>query len=258
METLIYSIAIVSGLGIILGLALALADKYISVPGNEKEEKILACLSGANCGSCGFAGCAAMAKALASGQADMSRCPVASAEARERIASLLGTDAAAVVPKAAVIACAGGIRCTERGEYDGLKDCRAAAAGSVKGCAYGCIGLMSCAAACPEHAITLSDSGVPEVNREKCTACGKCAAACPRKLIHIIPVHTKVVLRCSTQQKGKNVREVCSVGCIGCGLCAKVCSQNAVTMQNGHPVVDNALCAGCGKCKERCPQHCLF
>ena len=60
MTVFIASVCIVAGLGLILGLALALADKYIAVPMDEKQEQILSLLSGANCGSCGFAGCGAM------------------------------------------------------------------------------------------------------------------------------------------------------------------------------------------------------
>ena len=64
MTIFIASICIVAGLGLILGLALALADKYIAVPLDEKQEQILNLLPGANCGSCGLAGCGAMSKAL--------------------------------------------------------------------------------------------------------------------------------------------------------------------------------------------------
>ena len=51
MTVFIASVCIVAGLGLILGLALALADKYIAVPMDEKQEQILSLLSGANCGS---------------------------------------------------------------------------------------------------------------------------------------------------------------------------------------------------------------
>jgi pyruvate formate lyase activating enzyme len=40
--------------------------------------------------------------------------------------------------------------------------------------------------------------------------------------------------------------------CIGCGACADSCSQNAIRMENGHPVTDWELCDNCGVCVERC------
>ncbi|UKI20100.1 MAG: hypothetical protein L6V89_02660 [Oscillospiraceae bacterium] len=78
------SVGVVAGLGLLLGLALALADKYISVPEDERVSKVQALLPGANCGSCGRAGCAAMAKALCSGEAVLTECPVMNGESRER------------------------------------------------------------------------------------------------------------------------------------------------------------------------------
>lgn len=115
MTVFIASVCIVAGLGLILGLALALADKYIAVPMDEKQEQILSLLSGANCGSCGFAGCGAMAKALAEGKASISQCPVASQDNRNKIAELLGVEAEALSPTAAFVGCQGGRRCVEQG-----------------------------------------------------------------------------------------------------------------------------------------------
>ena len=89
MEALLISVGVVAGLGLLLGLALALADKYISVPEDERVSKVQALLPGANCGSCGRAGCAAMAKALCSGEAVLTECPVMNGESREKVARLL-------------------------------------------------------------------------------------------------------------------------------------------------------------------------
>ena len=258
MDTLIYSVAIVTGLGLILGLVLALADKYISVPKDEKEEKILAQLSGANCGSCGYAGCGAMAKALAEGRASINSCPVASQEARQIIAQITGNNDNAYQPKAAVVACNGGIRCVDSAAYDGLSDCRAAAVSGSKGCKFGCLGMMTCAGVCPENAIIKNPNGVAQVITKKCISCGKCVKACPRSLISLQPITRKVTLACNTLHKGKAVKEVCTVGCIGCGLCAKVCPEHAITMENNKPLINNELCSGCGCCKDKCPQHSLL
>lgn len=41
--------------------------------------------------------------------------------------------------------------------------------------------------------------------------------------------------------------------CTGCGCCAKVCPSEAITMQNGKPVLDKSVCTLCGKCVNFCP-----
>lgn len=257
MTVFIASVCIVAGLGLILGLALALADKYIAVPMDKKQEEILSLLSGANCGSCGFAGCGAMAKALSEGRADISQCPVASQESRNRIAEILGVEAKAVFPTAAFIGCHGGKRCEDRADYQGLADCRAAAADGKKGCPYGCVGLLSCAKVCPSQAISLNEHGVPEVDKAKCISCGLCVKECPHGLISILPLNTRVYVPCSAREMGRRVKDVCTAGCVGCGLCAKVCEQGAITIINHLPVIDNDKCIGCFKCVERCPQKAL-
>ena len=257
MTVFIASVCIVAGLGLILGLALALADKYIAVPMDEKQEKILSLLSGANCGSCGFAGCGAMAKALAEGKASISQCPVASQDNRNKIAELLGVEAEALSPTAAFVGCQGGRRCVDRADYTGLIDCRAAAAEGKKGCPYGCVGLLSCQRVCPMGAISLNEHGVPEIDKSKCVSCGLCVKECPHGLISIKPLNTRVYVACHAKEMGRKVKDVCSVGCVSCGLCAKVCEQHAITLIDHLPVIDNEKCIGCGKCVVRCPQKSL-
>ena len=257
MTIFIASICIVAGLGLILGLALALADKYIAVPLDEKQEQILNLLPGANCGSCGLAGCGAMPKALSVGEASLSQCPVVNQESRNKLAGILGVEAETVMPTAAFVGCQGGKRCLDRADYTGLTDCRAAAADGKKGCPYGCVGLLSCVRVCPSGAISLNEHGVPEIDKSKCISCGLCVKECPHGLISIKPLNTKVYVSCSARETGKKVKDVCAVGCIGCGLCAKVCEQGAITMTNHLPVIDNNKCIGCLKCVERCPQKTL-
>lgn len=41
--------------------------------------------------------------------------------------------------------------------------------------------------------------------------------------------------------------------CTSCGCCAKVCPSEAITMQNGKPVLDKSVCTLCGKCVNFCP-----
>ena len=66
MNEILLPILLVAGIGLVLGLGLAIASKVMAVPVDEKEEKITEVLPGANCGACGFSGCAGYAAALSS------------------------------------------------------------------------------------------------------------------------------------------------------------------------------------------------
>ena len=93
MSGVILAALIVGGTGLILGLFLGLADKKFKVEVDEKEALIRAELPGNNCGGCGYAGCDAVAKAIAEGEADVDVCPVGGAEAAAKIASIMGKEA---------------------------------------------------------------------------------------------------------------------------------------------------------------------
>ena len=54
---MLQGILVVSGVGLAAGVLLVIASKFMFVPVDETAEKIRACLPGANCGACGFAGC---------------------------------------------------------------------------------------------------------------------------------------------------------------------------------------------------------
>lgn len=58
------AVAILAGLGLILGLGLAIAAKVLYVKVDTRVEDITAILPNANCGACGFPGCAGYAEAI--------------------------------------------------------------------------------------------------------------------------------------------------------------------------------------------------
>ena len=94
-------------LGALMGGLLAVAAKVFKVEKDEKAEKIGELLPGANCGGCGYTGCAALAEAIAKGEAKVSSCSVASPEAIASIAEIMGVEAGESVPMCAHITCAG-------------------------------------------------------------------------------------------------------------------------------------------------------
>jgi pyruvate formate lyase activating enzyme len=50
-----------------------------------------------------------------------------------------------------------------------------------------CIGCRTCVEVCPEKALCLTDQGL-EIDRQRCTRCGRCAAECPSTAIEQIGV----------------------------------------------------------------------
>lgn len=248
--------ALVGGLGIIIGLLLGVASEKFKVEVNEKEIAVRELLPGNNCGGCGFAGCDALAKAIAEGTADVAACPVGGSAVAEQIAGVMGVDSVAKQRMTAFVKCAGTCdKSAVKYNYFGISDCSKAfiAPGhGSKACSYGCMGLGSCVAACPFDAIHIAN-GVAAVDKEACKACGRCVAACPNHLIELVPYSAEHLVRCNSKDKGKTVKESCSAGCIGCSLCAKNCEAGAITVENNLARIDYSLCTGCGKCKEKCP-----
>lgn len=259
MNEILLAVIIVTAIGLIAGIGLAVASIVMAVPKDEKAEAVEAVLPGANCGACGFSGCAGYAQALAKGEAKAGLCSPGGAEAAAAVAEILGTGAVTVERKTALVHCMGTYdNTTDKMEYQGQKSCAAAAQlfGGVGSCPYGCMGLGDCAAVCEYHAITVCN-GVASIDPEKCRGCSKCVTACPKHLISFVPLKAQAVVRCSNCDKGADTRKVCKTGCIGCMKCVKSCEAGAVKVENFHASVDPSLCTGCGKCAEVCPQHCI-
>lgn len=254
---IIWPVAALGGLGLVLGLGLAVASKLLVVNIDPNIEKIRELLPGANCGGCGFPGCDGFAKALASSEAEISSCCPLSSENFKAIAQILGVDSKPGEKMVARILCRGcADNCTSQYDYFGVSDCRAAAmlAGGPSACEYGCVGLLSCADACTFNAIYKDEKGIVQVNEDKCTGCNQCVEVCPKNSIVLMPKSSGVYVSCHTANKGKAVATVCKAGCIGCSLCAKKCPEGAITMVNNLPVIDYDKCTGCGICAEVCPK----
>ena len=65
---LLYAVLVLGLLGAVFGLVLAIASKLFEVKKNPLLEPISNVLPGANCGGCGYAGCAAFAQAVIDGE----------------------------------------------------------------------------------------------------------------------------------------------------------------------------------------------
>lgn len=162
MHLIIIAVVIVSVIGLIAGLGLAVASKVMAVPVDEKAEEIQAALPGANCGACGFSGCSGYAAALSQGKTtDTGRCMPGGAEVSKAIAKITGLAAGDVVPMTAVVLCQGNIHNTDtKLNYVGVKSCKMATQlfGGPKECVYGCIGFGDCVEVCPYDAIHICEA----------------------------------------------------------------------------------------------------
>lgn len=258
MNPILLAVLLVAGIGLIAGAGLAVASVLMAVPRDEKAEQIQEILPGANCGACGFSGCAGYAAAISKGEAALNLCAPGGNTVATEIAALLGTESAAVQKKAAVVHCMGTCaHTTDRMNYVGIQSCAAAVQlfGGAGSCKYGCLGFGDCAEVCDLQAISICD-GIAHVNDALCGACGKCAKVCPKQLITMVPDPSAVV-RCANRDKGAVTRKACTAGCIGCMKCQKACEAGAITVTQNLATVDPAKCTGCGKCVSVCPQHCI-
>lgn len=258
MSTVVTATVGMVGLSGLLGALLyAMAKRTSGGDSDEQVELLSNLLPGNNCGACGFAGCGAMAEALAKGEAMPQACPVASLAQLDELSKALGlSNGVQKTRKVARVRCGGTHAISpRRADYEGVLDCRAAdlAGKGAAGCIFGCLGLGSCARACPFGAITMGDDGLPKVNEWLCTGCALCEAACPRGVIAVLDASQEVYVRCVSTAPGKTVRSVCEVGCIGCGICARVCEEGAIEMIGTLAHVNPELCTACGKCVEKCP-----
>ncbi len=254
LNIILNAIFVLFVLGAAFGIGLAVASRKLTVESDPRIDEVEGLLPGANCGGCGYPGCRGLAEAIVSGAAPVTACPVT--KDYTPLAQVMGEESTETARKIAKVRCAGGHQeAQDRFIYLGVEDCGAAQnlSGGAKACTYGCLGLGTCAKACPFQAITMSANGLPVVNEEKCTGCGICVKTCPRQIITLWPVDKRVTVLCMNTEKGAAVRPVCKVGCIGCRICAKNCPSDAIPIENNLARIDPELCTNCEICVEKCP-----
>jgi len=203
------------GLGIVIGIVLAAASKIFYVYVDPMILDVEAALPGANCGGCGFAGCSANAEAIVSGKSSPNSCVAAGAEVAEAIAAILGVSVEAKEPDIALPDCTYGVKdAATKFIYDGVNDCRAAVliSGGMKVCSIGCLGLGTCARACPFGAISMGPKGLPVVNEAKCTGCGTCERVCPKNIIKLSSVTRRILLEYTRNDCTTPCQRACPAG----------------------------------------------
>ncbi len=258
---MIYTIATLSVLGILAAMILYFVARKFRVEEDPRIDDVEKMLPGANCGGCGYAGCRAFAGETVA-QDDISAifCPVGGAGIMKEVAAFLGKEAPEREPHLAVVRCGGS--CGKRpllNRYDGASSCAVEAAlyGGETGCSFGCLGKGDCVVSCCFDALAMNPAtGLPEVDQEKCTACGACVKACPKLIIELRrkgPKNMRVYVSCVNKDKGAVARKSCEAACIACGKCVKACAFEAVAVENNLAYIDPAKCKLCRKCVAECP-----
>lgn len=261
MNVIVISLIVLGGIGCLSAVILYVVAQKFKVDEDPRIDQVEAALPGANCGGCGKAGCRNFAESCVKADSlDGLLCPVGGAAVMSQIGTILGMEVSATDPKVAVVRCNGS--CANRPrttQYDGVKSCRIMAnlyAGET-GCRFGCLGCGDCVAACQFGAIKMNpETGLPEVDDDKCTACGACAKACPKGIIELRkkgPKSRRLFVACMNKDKGGVARKACSAACIGCGKCTKVCQFEAITVENNLAYIDYTKCRLCRKCAAECP-----
>jgi electron transport complex protein RnfB len=254
------AIAVLGALGLAMAAMLVWASKAFYVPTDPLVDALMELMPGANCGACGYPGCADFAEHVVAGDVTPDGCTSCDAETFELIGELLGMDISAAEPMYPITLCQGGTNCKDRYDYIGADTCRAAIllAGTKKACSYGCIGLGDCVRACMFDAIEIADNGLPRIKKYNCKGCGACVIACPQDVLLVTKEHGPVYVVCSSHDKGKYVKEVCEFGCIGCGICKKNCPEGAIKLVKAVAVIDQEKCTQCGTCIDVCPRNAIM
>lgn len=261
INSILWSGVSLGGLGLLFGAGLAFASQKFAVEVDPRAVQILDALPGANCGGCGYPGCAGFANAVVEGAAPVTGCPVGGSDCSASIAMIMGIEAQSGTKMIARVLCAGtSEQCKDKYAYNGIPDCLAATqlAGGPKSCNYGCMGLGTCERVCPFDAIHVNETGVAVVDEEKCTACNKCIEACPKNVIGLVPYSQFVIVDCRNKERGGHVKKNCGVSCIACGLCEKSCPFDAIHVKDNVASIDYEKCTGCMICVKKCPTQAIW
>jgi electron transport complex protein RnfB len=241
MSSFVLAPAIMTGIGLLFAVILAVAYRYLKVQEDPRIDGTEELLPGSNCGACGQPGCRAFAEQLVQGALQPSLCTVAPPETIEAVAEYLGVDPGRQEKRVARLHCAGGTgQAYQIAEYRGLAGCLEAmvVSGGGKGCSWGCFGLGDCGDVCSFDAIIMNSNGLPLVDIEKCTACGDCVDACPRDLFEVLPLSQKLLVQCKAPLAGDMATALCRTACDACGRCVADAAPGLIRMQDNLPVVD--------------------
>ena len=163
------ALLVMSAIAIVLGAVLGFSAIKFRVTGDPLVDKIDAILPQTQCGQCGYPGCKPYAKAIASGEADINRCPPGGEEGIRKLADLLGVE----------IKPFGGGTVLKPKSLAFIDENR-------------CIGCTLCFQACPVDAIAGGAKQMHTIIAAECTGCELCVAVCPVDCISMLLIEEKI------------------------------------------------------------------
>lgn len=90
MIQVLIAVGVIVAVGIVMAIVLAFASKYLYVAEDPRKEVVLSKMPGANCGGCGFPGCAGLVDAFIEGKVSkITTCAVLKKEKAEEISQYL-------------------------------------------------------------------------------------------------------------------------------------------------------------------------
>lgn len=152
----------------LIGLGLRTAARRNAVIGNPLADRILEHLPHTQCAQCGFPGCRPYAEAIASGDAEINRCPPGGEQTIRVLAALLDRD---VLP-------------LDRGNVPDFIETDIDLLAVVR--EDECIGCTLCIKACPVDAIVGAHHRMHTIIASECTGCGLCLPPCPVDCIDLV------------------------------------------------------------------------
>ncbi len=256
---IIKSVLFLAGLGCLCGIVLSIASVVFQVYEDPRVEAVLDVLPGANCGGCGFAGCSSYAAAVVNDpNVGAGACVAGGADTSEKVGELTGKSAGSAEPMISVRRCVKDDgQVALKYEYQGVPSCAAAhKMGGADACEYSCLGFGDCVKACPFGAMIIHN-GLVRIDPALCIGCGVCVRTCPRGILEVIPANARVMIYCSSTDKGKAVTSVCKAGCISCLACTKKCPAKAIKLVDKKIVIDHKKCLEYGdECEMACLKAC--
>ncbi|GAB4186062.1 MAG: hypothetical protein Tsb002_10190 [Wenzhouxiangellaceae bacterium] len=159
------AILLLTGLAMLLGIGLLVLARRLSQPRDPVAEQVEALLPQTQCAQCGFPGCRPYAEAIASGAADINRCPPGGDQTIRALADLLGREPRPLADDVA----------PSKPPLVALID------------EPRCIGCTLCIQACPVDAIVGANKAMHTVIAAECTGCELCLPPCPVDCIDMVP-----------------------------------------------------------------------
>lgn len=83
------------------------------------------------------------------------------------------------------------------------------------------------------------------------TICNCCSCCCLWKFLSDLDPQIR-----SKVKRMPGVEVTVTEKCTGCGTCTQICFVHAISIQQGHAVIEDD-CKGCGRCADRCPNNAI-